>query len=52
VVLVTHNIEEGLSLATHAAIMHRGRLVRTDSRSALDPAEYAAAYRELVTVGE
>jgi len=52
VVLVTHNIEEGLSLATHAAIMHRGRLVRTDSRSALDPAEYAASYRELVTVGE
>lgn len=52
VVLVTHNIEEGLSLATHAAIMHRGRLVRTDARSSLDPAEYAASYRELVTAGE
>lgn len=52
VVLVTHNIEEGLSLATHAAIMHRGRLVRTDPRSALEPTEYAASYRELVTAGE
>ncbi|MEP6905681.1 MAG: heme ABC exporter ATP-binding protein CcmA [Gemmatimonadales bacterium] len=52
VVLVTHNIEEGLSLATHAAIMHRGRLVRTDARSEIDSAEYAASYRELVTAGE
>jgi heme exporter protein A len=51
-VLVTHNIEEGLSLATHAAIMHRGRLVRTDRRDALEPAEYATSYRELVAAGE
>ena len=52
VVLVTHNIEEGLSLATHAAIMHRGRLVRTDQRNAFDAADYASSYRELVTAGE
>ena len=52
VVLVTHNIEEGLSLATHAAIMHRGRLVRTDPRNVLEPADYASSYRELVTAGE
>jgi len=52
VVLVTHNIEEGLSLATHAAVMHRGRLVRTDARGEIDSAEYAASYRVLVTDGE
>ena len=52
VVLVTHNIEEGLSLATHAAIMHRGRLVRTDPRNVLEPADFATSYRELVTAGE
>jgi len=52
VVLVTHNIEEGLSLATHAAIMHRGRLVRTDQRNAFDALDYASSYRELVTAGE
>ena len=47
--LVTHNLGEGLALATHAAIMRRGRLVRHEERSALDPAAYASAYRELVT---
>jgi heme exporter protein A len=47
--LVTHNLSEGLALATHAAIMRRGRLVRHEARGALDPAAYATAYRELVT---
>jgi heme exporter protein A len=46
--LVTHNLNEGLALATHAAIMRRGRLVRLESRTAVDPASYASAYRELV----
>jgi heme exporter protein A len=47
--LVTHNLGEGLALATQAAIMRRGRFVRHESRSALDAASYASAYRELVT---
>jgi heme exporter protein A len=47
--LVTHNLSEGLALATHAAIMRRGRFVRYESRSAVDGASYASAYRELVT---
>jgi heme exporter protein A len=47
--LVTHNLGEGLALATHAAIMRRGRFVRHESRAALDPASYASEYRELVT---
>ncbi len=47
--LVTHNLGEGLALATHAAIMRRGRLVRHEARGALDQASYARAYRELVT---
>jgi heme exporter protein A len=49
-VLVTHNIEEGLGLATHAAIMRRGRLVRFEPRAAIDAAAYAAAYRSEVEV--
>jgi ABC-type proline/glycine betaine transport system ATPase subunit len=44
---VTHNLGEGLALATHAAIMRRGRLVRHEPRAELEPASYAAAYREL-----
>jgi heme exporter protein A len=48
--LVTHNLAEGLALATHAAIMRRGRFVRYEERSAVDGASYASAYRELVTM--
>ena len=44
-VLVTHNIAEGLSLATHAAVMREGRLIRQDRRSDLEPARYAEEYR-------
>ena len=49
-VLVTHNIDEGLSLATHAAIMHRGKLLRHEGRDVIDEAKYAAEYREMVSV--
>ena len=47
--LVTHNLSEGLALATHAAIMRRGRFVRFEERAQVDGASYASAYRELVT---
>ena len=47
-VLVTHNLYEGLALATHAAILDRGRLARSERAVGLDPAHYATAYRELV----
>ena len=50
-VLVTHNLDEGLSLATHVAIMTAGRFVRFEERGALDAPAYAAAYRELVARG-
>ncbi len=47
-VLVTHNVDEGLALASRAAIMLAGRFAREDERSAIQPAAYRAAYRELV----
>ena len=47
-VLVTHNVEEGLSLATHAAVMNRGRLVRTEPSAGMDSAAFARQYEELV----
>jgi heme exporter protein A len=46
--LVTHNISEGLAVATQAAVMHGGRLVRREKRDALDGDSYAETYRELV----
>lgn len=50
-VLVTHQIAEGLSLATHAAIMRDGLLVRLEKGDTLDPSTYLAVYREHVTHG-
>lgn len=47
-VLVTHNIAEGLAVATQAAVMQGGRLVRRERREALDSTSYADEYRELV----
>ena len=45
--LVTHNLAEGLALATQAAIMRRGRFVRHEARELLDPSSYQSQYREL-----
>lgn len=47
-VLVTHNIDEGLSLATHACIMHRGRIVRSERRTEIDAVTYASEYASVV----
>jgi len=48
--LVTHNLTEGLALATQAAIMRRGRFVRHEARELLDVRAYQAQYRELAAV--
>lgn len=48
-VLVTHNIGEGLSLATRAAVMHRGKFVRVTDTVGAEPSAFAFAYREMVT---
>lgn len=45
--LVTHSVEEGLALATHAAIMLDGGIRRHEIAADLDPVAYAAAYRAL-----
>ena len=50
-VIVTHNLAEGLALATHVAVMRAGRLVRQERRESVDPASYAGVYRELVGAG-
>ncbi|HEY8175532.1 MAG TPA: heme ABC exporter ATP-binding protein CcmA [Gemmatimonadaceae bacterium] len=51
--VVTHNVVEGLALATHAAIMTEGRFARFEQRggafgAGFDAQRYAAEYRELV----
>jgi heme exporter protein A len=46
IVIVTHNLAEGLSLATHAAVMQKGKFIRYEASARIDPASYAATYRE------
>jgi heme exporter protein A len=50
-VLVTHQIPEGLALATHAAIMREGALARMEEGEVWDASSYLTVYRGLVTHG-
>jgi len=47
-IIVTHNISEGLALATHASVMSAGRIVSSLSRDSIDEADFPAHYRDLV----
>jgi len=47
-VIVTHNLDEALSLCTHAAIMRHGRFVRFDTAPIPELPEYTALYKELL----
>ena len=51
-ILVTHNVAEGLALADHAAVMLDGRFARMESRPAagFDAAGFSDVYRALVGV--
>lgn len=44
-VLVTHNLPEGMALATRVAVMRGGRFVREAARAGLDAEGFAAEYR-------
>jgi heme exporter protein A len=46
-VLVTHNLTEGLALATRVAVMREGRLVLDRPRAAVEDVAFAAEYRAL-----
>ncbi len=48
IIIVTHNLVEGISLATHAAVMQRGRFVRYDAADRIDASSYTTTYRDAV----
>jgi heme exporter protein A len=50
IIVVTHNLAEGLALATHAAVMQRGKFLRYDSAERINAGSYAATYREALAV--
>ena len=48
-VIVTHNIDEGLSLATRAVVMNAGKIVSSDERSSIDAGTFAERYARMVS---
>src|SRR5713226_14332 len=51
IVIATHNVDEGVELATEIAFLHRGRFVEVAPRAARGPAQIAEAYRRAVAGG-
>ncbi len=47
-ILVTHNVDEGLAVASRAVVMLNGRFARTDDVDMLDARSYGAEYRAMV----
>jgi len=52
IIIVTHNLAEGLSLATHAAVMRRGQFVRYDAARSIDAGSYATTYRDALAASD
>jgi heme exporter protein A len=48
-VLVTHQLNEGLELADHVAVMVEGGFARYQSSAEVNRSEYASQYRDMVT---
>ena len=51
IIIVTHNLMEGLSLASRAAVMQAGKFVRQDAVDQIDASSYAGADREALAPG-
>jgi heme exporter protein A len=50
-VMISHDLEKGLELCTHALILAKGRVVLFEPKERIDTAEFAAAYRSTVGMG-
>ena len=50
-VMISHDLEKGLELCTHALILAKGRVVMFEHRDRIDIVAFAAAYRSTVGMG-
>jgi heme exporter protein A len=50
-VMVSHDLDKGLELCTHALILARGRVVLFERREDVDEREFRATYRSIVGMG-
>jgi heme exporter protein A len=50
-VMISHDLQKGLELCSHALILAKGKVVLYDEREAIDPDAFAATYRATVGMG-
>jgi heme exporter protein A len=50
-VMISHDLQKGLELCSHALILAKGKVVLFAEREAIDPDEFAATYRATVGMG-
>ncbi|MDR3687169.1 MAG: ABC transporter ATP-binding protein [Coriobacteriia bacterium] len=50
-VMISHDLQKGLELCSHALILAKGKVVLFDEREAIDPDEFADTYRATVGMG-
>ncbi|NTW28762.1 MAG: ABC transporter ATP-binding protein [Coriobacteriia bacterium] len=50
-VMVSHDLDKGLELCTHALILARGRVVMFEEADDIDPVAFASTYRHTVGLG-
>jgi heme exporter protein A len=50
-VMISHDLQKGLDLCSHALILAKGKVVLFEKRDDIDPEEFAATYRATVGMG-
>lgn len=50
-VMVSHDLQKGFDMCSHALVLARGRVVSFDDKNALDFGEFSQLYRETVGMG-
>jgi heme exporter protein A len=50
-VMISHDLQKGLELCSHALILAKGKVVLFEERDAIDPNAFAATYRATVGMG-
>ena len=50
-VMVSHDLQKGFAMCSHALVLARGRVVSFDDKNALDFSEFSQLYRETVGMG-
>jgi len=49
--MVSHDLQKGFAMCSHALVLARGRVVSFDDKNALDFSEFSQLYRETVGMG-